>query len=49
VIAAAALCAGIGRRGTVGAGCAHVFPAAGLTRFAVEWIERQFAENCHRL
>jgi aminoglycoside 3-N-acetyltransferase len=44
VIAAAALCAGIGRRGTVGAGSAHEFPAGALTRFAVEWIERQFAE-----
>jgi aminoglycoside 3-N-acetyltransferase len=42
VIAAAALCAGIGRRGTVGAGCAHLFPAAALTRFAVDWIERRF-------
>jgi aminoglycoside 3-N-acetyltransferase len=43
VIAAAALCEGIGRRGTVGEACAHVFPAAELTRFAVEWIERRFA------
>jgi aminoglycoside 3-N-acetyltransferase len=42
VIAAAALCAGIGRRGRVGAGCAHVFGAAALTRFAVDWIERRF-------
>jgi aminoglycoside 3-N-acetyltransferase len=42
VIAAAALCAGVGRRGMVGAGCAHVFPAAALTRFAVDWLERRF-------
>ena len=43
VIAAAALCAGVGRRGTVGTGCAHVFGAAALTRFAVDWIERRFS------
>jgi aminoglycoside 3-N-acetyltransferase len=41
-IAAAALDAGIGRTGTVGAATAHVFPAAALTRFAVRWLERRF-------
>jgi aminoglycoside 3-N-acetyltransferase len=43
VIAAAALCAGIGSRGPVGTATAHRFPAAVLTRFAVEWLERRFA------
>jgi aminoglycoside 3-N-acetyltransferase len=42
VIAAAALCAGIGRRGTVGAATAYCFPAADLIRFAVEWLEQTF-------
>jgi aminoglycoside 3-N-acetyltransferase len=42
VIAAAALVAGAGRRGTVGEATAHLFPAAGLTRFAVRWLERRF-------
>jgi aminoglycoside 3-N-acetyltransferase len=43
VIAAAALCAGIGTRGTVGVATAYRFPAAELTRFAVAWIEQRFA------
>jgi aminoglycoside 3-N-acetyltransferase len=38
-IAGAALEAGVGRRGRVGAATAHLFPAAELTRFAVAWIE----------
>jgi aminoglycoside 3-N-acetyltransferase len=41
-IAAAALAAGVGRRGQVGEAAAHLFPAAALTRFAVEWLERRF-------
>jgi aminoglycoside 3-N-acetyltransferase len=43
VIAATALCAGIGRRGTVGAATAYAFPAADLTAFAVAWLEQRFA------
>jgi aminoglycoside 3-N-acetyltransferase len=43
VIAAAALCAGVGTRGKVGVATAYRFPAADLTRFAVAWIEAQFA------
>lgn len=42
-IAAAALCAGIGRYGSVGMAKAFVLPAAELTRFAVEWIEARFS------
>jgi aminoglycoside 3-N-acetyltransferase len=42
VIAAAALEAGIGTTGTVGAARCHLFPAAGLTRFGVDWIDRHF-------
>lgn len=42
VIAAAALCAGIGTRGNVGRATAHHFPAAELTEFAVTWIEARF-------
>ena len=40
--AAAALCAGVGRRGRVGLATAFLFPAAELTRFTVEWIEDRF-------
>jgi aminoglycoside 3-N-acetyltransferase len=43
VIAAAALCSGIGTRGTVGVAAAYRFPAAELTRFAVDWIEQRFS------
>jgi aminoglycoside 3-N-acetyltransferase len=43
VIAAAALCAGVGCRGTVGSARAYLFPAAELTAFAVDWLERRFA------
>jgi aminoglycoside 3-N-acetyltransferase len=42
VIAAAALCAGVGGDGTVGQARAYRFPAAELTRFAVAWIEERF-------
>jgi aminoglycoside 3-N-acetyltransferase len=42
VIAAAALAAGVGRAGTVGCARAHLFPAEGLTRFAVGWLERRW-------
>jgi aminoglycoside 3-N-acetyltransferase len=42
VIAAAALCAGVGSRGTVGVATAYRFPAADLTRFAVRWLEERF-------
>ena len=45
MIAAAALCAGIGAQGPVGLARAHVFPAAELTRFAVDWIERRFSDR----
>lgn len=41
-IAHAALGAGVGRQGTVGAATAQLFPAAELTRFAVAWLERRF-------
>jgi aminoglycoside 3-N-acetyltransferase len=42
VIAAAALCSGVGTRGTVGMATAYRFPAADLTRFALTWIEDRF-------
>jgi len=42
VIAAAALCAGIGTYGKVGLATAYRFSAADLTRFAVAWIEERF-------
>jgi aminoglycoside 3-N-acetyltransferase len=42
VIAAAALCAGIGACGRIGVAPAYCFPAAELTRFAVAWIEARF-------
>ena len=48
VIASAALCARIGYRGTVGQANAYVFPAAELTRFAVEWLERRFGTGDER-
>ncbi|MET9858585.1 aminoglycoside 3-N-acetyltransferase [Streptomyces smyrnaeus] len=40
VIAQEALAAGIGVRGRVGAADSHLFEAAELVRFGVEWIER---------
>jgi len=43
VVARAALDAGIGRRGTVGDGASHLFPAPALTAFAVAWMEERFA------
>jgi aminoglycoside 3-N-acetyltransferase len=42
VIAAAALAARIGHRGTVGEATAYRFPAAALVAFAAEWIEDRF-------
>jgi aminoglycoside 3-N-acetyltransferase len=42
VIARAALAAGIGVRGTVGAAECHLFPVRELTAFAVAWIEERF-------
>jgi aminoglycoside 3-N-acetyltransferase len=45
VIAAAALCSGIGTRGTAGCATAYRFPAAELTRFAVTWIEQRFSRD----
>ena len=42
VIASEALAAGIGVRGRVGEGESHLFPAAGITAFGVEWMERRF-------
>jgi aminoglycoside 3-N-acetyltransferase len=49
VIAAAALCAGVGHRGTVGMATACIFPAAALTAFAVDWLEDRFAAGpCKR-
>lgn len=42
VITAAALCAGVGRRGAVGEATAHLFGAAELTDFAVTWLQRRF-------
>ena len=44
-IATAALAAGAGRSGAVGAAMSHVFEAAGLTRFAVAWLERRFGSR----
>ena len=44
-MAHAALAAGVGRSGSVGAATAHVFPAAALTRFAVAWLERRFGAS----
>jgi aminoglycoside 3-N-acetyltransferase len=41
-IAAAALEAGIGRRGPVGDATAHLFPARELVAFAVSWLEARF-------
>ena len=41
-IAEAALAAGVGRCGHVGAATAHLFAAAELTRCAVAWLERRF-------
>ena len=41
-IGTAALEAGIGVSGTVGAAGCHLFPAAGLVRFGVDWITRHF-------
>ena len=41
-IAEAALAAGVGCTGNVGAATAHAFPADELTRFAVGWLERRF-------
>jgi aminoglycoside 3-N-acetyltransferase len=49
VIAAAALCAGIGTRGRVGMATAYHFPAAALVRFAVAWIEARFGNFARRL
>ena len=43
-IALDALAAGIGVRGTVGAGVSTLFPAEELTRFAVAWIEERFRD-----
>lgn len=42
VIARAALAAGIGVQGRVGAANCHLFPAPELTAFAVSWIEERF-------
>ena len=41
-IGTAALEAGIGTTGTVGAATCHLFPAAELVRFAVDWIDQHF-------
>ena len=41
-IGKAALEAGIGVSGTVGAADCHLFPATELVRFGVDWIERHF-------
>ena len=38
----AALAAGIGTTGTVGAATCHLFPAAELVRFGVAWIDQHF-------
>jgi aminoglycoside 3-N-acetyltransferase len=43
VIGRAALDAGAGRTGRVGAATCHLFDAAALTAFAVAWIEERFA------
>ena len=42
VIARAALAAGVGERGVVGAAECHLFPARELTEFAVAWIDERF-------
>lgn len=41
-IARAALAAGVGGAGRVGQADAYLFPAAELTAFAVDWLERRF-------
>ena len=43
VIARAALAAGVGVSGRVGNADTHLFPAPGLTAFAVAWLEARFA------
>ncbi len=43
-IAADALGARIGRAGRVGEAPAHLFPAAALTEFAVDWLEARFGD-----
>lgn len=43
VIAGEALANGLGRRGTVGVAESHLFPAADLLHFAVDWLDRAFA------
>jgi hypothetical protein len=44
-IAAAALGGGVGCRGRVGDATAHVFPAAELVAFAVDWLEARFSDR----
>ena len=44
-IGALALEAGIGTTGSVGAATCHLFPAAGLVRFGVDWIEARFSRR----
>jgi aminoglycoside 3-N-acetyltransferase len=43
VIARAALAAGVGERGRIGAAPCHLFSAAPLVRFARRWLEERFA------
>jgi aminoglycoside 3-N-acetyltransferase len=45
VIARAALAAGIGVEGRVGEAECRLFPAAGLTAFAVDWMEQRFGRT----
>jgi aminoglycoside 3-N-acetyltransferase len=45
VIAASALGAGIGRCGRVAEATAHLFPAAELVAFAVDWLEARFNDR----
>lgn len=44
-IASSALEAGIGRRGPMGDGAAHRFPARELVAFAIRWLEARFPET----
>jgi aminoglycoside 3-N-acetyltransferase len=45
VIGQAALEAGVGTSGSVGASTSHLFPARGLVAFAISWIDERFGAS----
>lgn len=45
VIGEAAIAAGVGVRGSVGASTSHLFPGPELVEFAVSWIDRHFGRE----